>query len=158
MNIKAVIAGLAAALCLGMAAPTWANCTANPSGEEAKTCLADELRAAAKRIDASYKVLLDVMNASERANLEADQWDWRDQRDVTCGLPDVQKTDEEKWLQTALADEKKTACVARFTFGRVADLNALVKAKAPDKLAGLPPAPASPPPAGHALARVRRAA
>ena len=150
MTIKAALAGLAAALCLGLNAPAWANCSANPTGEEAKTCLADELRAAENRIVTAYRILLaGGLNASERANLEADQWDWREQRDETCGLPDVEKTDQEKWLTVALSDEKKTACVARFTFGRVADLDALVKAKAPDKLAGLPPAPASPPPVGH---------
>jgi uncharacterized protein YecT (DUF1311 family) len=149
MTTKAMLAGLAAALCLGLATGARADCSANPSGEEAKTCLADELRAAAKRIDQSYKILLDAMNASERANLEVDQWDWRDLRDDTCGLPDIQKTDQEKWIQAALADENKTACVARFTFGRVAELNTLMKAKAPDKLAGLPAAPASPPPVGH---------
>lgn len=150
MTIKAAIFGLAVALCLGLAAPAWAaDCSGNPSGDEAKACLADELRAATARIDAAYKILLDNTNASERANLEADQWDWRLQRDDTCGLPNSDKADLDKLIQTALADEKKTACLVRFTFGRVATLNDMVKAKAPDKLAGLPAAPASPPPVGH---------
>lgn len=148
MTIK--IACLAVALCLGLATGARADCMGNPSGEEAKTCLGEELRAANARIDAAFAVLQDALDASARANLRADQREWLERRDGTCGLPDSDGVSEEKWLQAALADEKKMICAARFTFRRTAELDTLLKATAQAQAAGLPPAPASPSPIGQA--------
>jgi uncharacterized protein YecT (DUF1311 family) len=135
-----LLAGLA---CLVLARPAWADCGADASSGEVQACLAQDLRDSDKRINAVYKLLMANLEDQQKLGLRDAQRAWLKSRDKACSL-DNKESDRERWLQAIMADQGKTACVVRYTFDRVAQLNAMLKqtnaAAAPD----IPAAPEPP--------------
>src|SRR5262249_18386582 len=81
-----------------------------------------------------------------KTSLRDEQRAWLRARDKACVL-DNKESDRERWLQAILADQEKTVCVVRYTFERVAQLDALLKQKVASAPPNLPSAPQAPPPA-----------
>jgi len=140
---------MATGLAVLAAAPALADCVA---GEDATACLAQDLRDSDKRINAVYQALMGGLDEAGKKSLRDEQRGWLKARDKECAL-DNKESDREKWLQAILADQGKTVCVVRYTFQRVAQLDAKLKSQAKAPAAELPPAPQAP-----ALAPVAAAA
>ena len=112
--------------------------------EESSACLARDLVDSDKRINAVYKLLMGNLNEADRVSLRKEQRAWLKTRDRACDL-DTKETDRQKWLQKILTDQNMTICVVRFTFGRVAELDAMLREHAAAAgSANLPAAPSSP--------------
>lgn len=131
---------LAAAGSLMIAAPAWADCGADASTVEVKDCLAQDLRDSDKRINAIYKLLMAGTDDPGKLGLRDQQRAWLKGRDKACSL-DNKEADREKWLQAIMADQNKTTCVVRYTFERVAQLDAMLKQRAPLQTPEVPAAP-----------------
>lgn len=134
---------LAAVVALGWSVPAWAECGANAGEGELRECLAQDLRDSDKRINAVYKALMGSLDEAAKVTVRDAQRAWLKKRDRACDL-DSKETDREKWLQGILADQERSVCVVRYTFTRVAELDALLTAKGPAAPADLPPAPVAP--------------
>lgn len=120
-----------------------AACGQDSSDEAVKACLAQDLRDSDKRINAVYKSLMDLNDEAGKAQLRDEQRAWLKNRDKTCKLPN-KESGREKWLQSILANQEQTVCVARYTFSRVAALDQVLRQKAPNKPLDAPSAPSSP--------------
>jgi uncharacterized protein YecT (DUF1311 family) len=120
----------------------YAQCGGNASDAEIRACLTQDLQDSDRRINAVYETLMASMNDASQAALRKEQRAWLRRRDKVCSL-DSKETNREKWLQNIMTDESKTICVVRFTFGRVAELNALLKSKGRTTVVA-PAAPATP--------------
>lgn len=119
-------------------------CGSTVTEEESSVCLAHDLVESDKRINAVYKLLMGNLNKAERTALRTEQRAWLKTRDKACDL-DTKETDRQKWLQKIMTDQHMTICVVRFTFGRVAEMNAMLRERVPATApANLPAAPASP--------------
>ncbi|MBC7950999.1 MAG: DUF1311 domain-containing protein [Rhodospirillaceae bacterium] len=120
-----------------------AECDSNASDAQISACLAQDLRDSDKRINAVYKALMGSMDDTAKLTLRDEQRAWLKRRDKACSL-DNKETDRERWLQAIMSDQGKTVCVVRFTFGRVAELDTLLKQKGGSVPADIPPAPSTP--------------
>ena len=134
---------LAAAAWMAATATARAECAPDAAAAEVTKCLADDLRASDKRINAVYKLLMENKDEAGKLALRDEQRAWLKARDKTCQL-DNKETDREKWLQTILSDQGKTLCVVRRTFDRVAQLDAMLKQVAPSTTPPVPAAPQAP--------------
>jgi uncharacterized protein YecT (DUF1311 family) len=135
-----LLAGLA---CLVLARPAWADCGADASAGEVQQCLAQDLRDSDKRINAVYKLLMANLDDQQKLGLRDAQRAWLKSRVKACSL-DNKESDRERWLQAIMADQAKTACVVRYTFDRVAQLNAMLAEAKPGALPDVPAAPEPP--------------
>jgi len=136
-----VVRWMATGLAVLAAIPALAECA--PGGEDASACLAQDLRDSDKRINAVYKTLMDGLDEAGKKGLRDQQRAWLKARDKECSL-DTKESDREKWLQGILVDPGKTVCVVRYTFQRVAQLDAQLKSQAKAPAAELPAAPQAP--------------
>jgi uncharacterized protein YecT (DUF1311 family) len=126
-----------------VAGPAFAECDTNASDTEITSCLGQDLRDSDKRINAVYKELMGRLDDTGKNDLRNVQRAWLKARDKACEL-DSKESDREKWLSAILADKQKTMCVVRYTFSRVAELDATLKQKAPEASTALPAAPTAP--------------
>lgn len=128
---------------VAMVGSAYAQCGSETSQDEVRVCLAQDLRDSDKRINAVYKLLMNNLSKEERIKLRNEQRGWLKMRDKACSLNN-KESNREKWLQAILADQEKTVCVVRYTFTRVAELNNMLKQKAPQVTADVPAAPEAP--------------
>jgi uncharacterized protein YecT (DUF1311 family) len=133
---------LVAALVASTTSLAYAECGVNASEAEIRRCLTQDLRDSDQRINAVYKTVMAAMDEASQTALRNEQRAWLRRRDKVCAL-DSRETNREKWLQGIMTDQSKTICVVRFTFGRVAELDALLKSRGPVPVE-LPRAPATP--------------
>src|SRR5918992_732450 len=121
---------LVAALVASTTSLAYAQCGVNASEAEIRRCLTQDLRDSDQRINAVYKTVMAAMDEASQTGLRNEQRAWLRRRDKVCAL-DSRETNREKWLQGIMTDQSKTICVVRFTFGRVAELDALLKSRGP---------------------------
>ncbi|HAO19902.1 MAG TPA: hypothetical protein DCQ37_05055 [Desulfobacteraceae bacterium] len=98
----------------------------NPvSDDEIAACLNTELRDSDKKINETYKALMNKLDAAAKDRLRKEQRSWLKYRDGACKL-DNKESNREKWFQKILQDHKQTVCVVRFTRARTEQLDTML--------------------------------